>query len=161
VLVPRFLAAISHLLPSHELYRSQVADHRFYTVNDAARWNKLGLIKMTLRLAWIIWKETRGCDFDRRRPGLRRIKARSIDGGTNDLARQPRQYGADFNVSSAEGEVERFQKLEARRVLRPDGRFCFTVNDRSAGQGLSGWRQGLRTLSGACSTGQLAELARC
>ncbi len=41
----------------HGLYRSQVADHRFYIVNDATRWNKFGLIKMAVRLAWIIWKE--------------------------------------------------------------------------------------------------------
>lgn len=38
-------------------YRSQVPEHRFYTVNDATRWDKLGLIKMALRLAWIIWTE--------------------------------------------------------------------------------------------------------
>jgi len=41
----------------HELYRAQVAGQRFYTVNDATRWNKVGLIKMALKLAWIIWKE--------------------------------------------------------------------------------------------------------
>jgi UDP-N-acetylglucosamine:LPS N-acetylglucosamine transferase len=38
-------------------YRCQVAGRRFYTVNDATRWNKFGLIRMTLRLAWIICKE--------------------------------------------------------------------------------------------------------
>lgn len=38
-------------------YRSQVASHRFYTINDATRWNKLGLISMALKLAWIIRKE--------------------------------------------------------------------------------------------------------
>jgi UDP-N-acetylglucosamine:LPS N-acetylglucosamine transferase len=38
-------------------YRCQVTGHRFYTVNDATRWNKFGLIRMTLKLAWIIWKE--------------------------------------------------------------------------------------------------------
>ena len=32
-------------------------EHRFYSINDATRWNKFGLIVMTLRLAWIIWKE--------------------------------------------------------------------------------------------------------
>jgi UDP-N-acetylglucosamine:LPS N-acetylglucosamine transferase len=41
----------------HESYRSQVLEHRFYSINDATRWNKFGLIVMTLRLAWIIWKE--------------------------------------------------------------------------------------------------------
>jgi UDP-N-acetylglucosamine:LPS N-acetylglucosamine transferase len=38
-------------------YGSQVPGHKFYTVNDATRWNKLGLIKMALKLAWIHWKE--------------------------------------------------------------------------------------------------------
>jgi hypothetical protein len=41
----------------HDHYRSQVAGHRFYSVNDATRWNKFGLIMMALRLAWIIWTE--------------------------------------------------------------------------------------------------------
>lgn len=41
----------------HELYRPQVADHRFYAVNDATRWNKLGLVRMALKLAWIILRE--------------------------------------------------------------------------------------------------------
>jgi UDP-N-acetylglucosamine:LPS N-acetylglucosamine transferase len=40
-----------------ESYRAQVGDHRFYTVNDATRWNKLGLIRLILRLAWIVAKE--------------------------------------------------------------------------------------------------------
>ncbi len=38
-------------------YGCQVNGHRFYTINDATRWNKFGLIQMTLKLAWIIWKE--------------------------------------------------------------------------------------------------------
>jgi UDP-N-acetylglucosamine:LPS N-acetylglucosamine transferase len=40
-----------------ESYRSQVPENRFYCVNDATRWNKLGLILLALRLAWIIVKE--------------------------------------------------------------------------------------------------------
>jgi len=40
-----------------ESYRSQVPENRFYCVNDATRWNKLGLIQMALRLAWIVAKE--------------------------------------------------------------------------------------------------------
>ena len=35
-------------------YRSQVPARRFYTVHDATRWNKLGLLRMGLKLAWII-----------------------------------------------------------------------------------------------------------
>jgi len=41
----------------HELYRAQVVGHQFYTVNDATRWNKFGLVKMALKLGWIIWKQ--------------------------------------------------------------------------------------------------------
>lgn len=40
-----------------ESYRSQVPGSRFYSVNDATRWNKPALIMLALRLAWIIVKE--------------------------------------------------------------------------------------------------------
>ena len=41
----------------HDSYRSQVSNHKFYVINDASRWNKLGLVEATARLAWIIWNE--------------------------------------------------------------------------------------------------------
>jgi UDP-N-acetylglucosamine:LPS N-acetylglucosamine transferase len=37
--------------------RSQVPENRFYLVNDANRWNKLRLITLAVRVAWIIGKE--------------------------------------------------------------------------------------------------------
>jgi UDP-N-acetylglucosamine:LPS N-acetylglucosamine transferase len=40
-----------------ESYRSQVPENRFYAVNDATRWDKLALLRLALRLAWIIAKE--------------------------------------------------------------------------------------------------------
>jgi UDP-N-acetylglucosamine:LPS N-acetylglucosamine transferase len=40
-----------------ESYRSQVPESRFYAVNDATRWNKLALLRLAFRLAWIIGKE--------------------------------------------------------------------------------------------------------
>jgi UDP-N-acetylglucosamine:LPS N-acetylglucosamine transferase len=40
-----------------ESYRSQVPENKFYTVKDATRWNKVGLIVLALQLAWIIVKE--------------------------------------------------------------------------------------------------------
>jgi len=40
-----------------ETYRDQVADHKFYVINDATRWNKAGLAMLALRLTSIIWKE--------------------------------------------------------------------------------------------------------
>ena len=41
----------------HDSYRAQVPNHKFYVVNDANRWNKLGLVKAACRLAWIVWNE--------------------------------------------------------------------------------------------------------
>lgn len=38
-------------------YRSQVSENRFYLVNDANRWNRLGLVMLAIRLTWIIGKE--------------------------------------------------------------------------------------------------------
>jgi UDP-N-acetylglucosamine:LPS N-acetylglucosamine transferase len=40
-----------------ESYRSEVPNNRFYSVSDATRWSKLGLIVLALQLAWIIAKE--------------------------------------------------------------------------------------------------------
>jgi UDP-N-acetylglucosamine:LPS N-acetylglucosamine transferase len=54
---PAFVKCDVTFVTVHESYRSQVAGHRFYTVNDATRWNKVGLITMTLKLASILWKE--------------------------------------------------------------------------------------------------------
>lgn len=41
----------------HESYRAQVPGHKFYLVNDANRWTKLGLLKAARRLAWIVYQE--------------------------------------------------------------------------------------------------------
>jgi UDP-N-acetylglucosamine:LPS N-acetylglucosamine transferase len=41
-------------------YRSQVPKNKFYTVHDATRWNKFGLLVLALNLAWIIVKERPG-----------------------------------------------------------------------------------------------------
>ena len=40
-----------------ESYRNEVPGNRFYCVNDANRWNKLGLIVLAFRVARIIVKE--------------------------------------------------------------------------------------------------------
>src|SRR3954453_22341622 len=42
---------------THESYRSQVKDHKFWTVNDFNLSDKLGLVKTAAQLAWIIWAE--------------------------------------------------------------------------------------------------------
>lgn len=38
----------------NEGYRTDVADRPFFVINDATRWDKVGLVKMGLRLAWIM-----------------------------------------------------------------------------------------------------------
>lgn len=40
-----------------EGYRSEVGPARFYVVPDANRWNKVGLIRMAMKLAWILIRE--------------------------------------------------------------------------------------------------------
>lgn len=40
-----------------ESYRSQVEGHQFYTVRDANRWNRLGLVRMAIRVAGILLRE--------------------------------------------------------------------------------------------------------
>ncbi len=39
-----------------QAYRSDVSDHKFYSVTDATRWDKIGLLKAAVRLVWINWK---------------------------------------------------------------------------------------------------------
>jgi UDP-N-acetylglucosamine:LPS N-acetylglucosamine transferase len=41
-------------------YRTDVPGQRFRTVNDATRWDKVGLIRMALKLAWIMATERPG-----------------------------------------------------------------------------------------------------
>jgi UDP-N-acetylglucosamine:LPS N-acetylglucosamine transferase len=38
-------------------YRADVGDAPFYVVNDATRWNKLGLLRLALRMTWIVLRE--------------------------------------------------------------------------------------------------------
>jgi len=40
-----------------EASREEVAPARFYKVNDATRWSKLGLIKLAFRMLWIVLRE--------------------------------------------------------------------------------------------------------
>jgi hypothetical protein len=55
--IPAFAECDVTFVTVLESYRPQVASQRFYRVNDATRWNKIGLIWMTLQLTWIIWWE--------------------------------------------------------------------------------------------------------
>lgn len=38
-------------------YASDVSDGKFYTINDATRWNRIGLIEVAIRVGMIIRKE--------------------------------------------------------------------------------------------------------
>lgn len=40
-----------------ESYRTQVPGSRFYCVNDATRWNKVALVMLAMRMAWIVLRE--------------------------------------------------------------------------------------------------------
>jgi hypothetical protein len=37
--------------------RAEIGSARFYVVNDATRWNKWGLIKLAVRISWIMLRE--------------------------------------------------------------------------------------------------------
>ncbi|RMH27972.1 MAG: UDP-N-acetylglucosamine--LPS N-acetylglucosamine transferase [Planctomycetota bacterium] len=37
-----------------EAYRADVADADFRVINDATRWNKIGLVRMALKIGWIL-----------------------------------------------------------------------------------------------------------
>ena len=40
-----------------EAYRNQVGEDRFYVIPDATQWNKIGLVKLALRIVWILLRE--------------------------------------------------------------------------------------------------------
>jgi UDP-N-acetylglucosamine:LPS N-acetylglucosamine transferase len=56
-LAPAFVMCDVAFVTVNGSYRSQVPGHRFYCINDATRWNKMGLIGVAIKLASIIWKE--------------------------------------------------------------------------------------------------------
>ena len=52
-------------------YRSQVPENRFYSVHDATRWNKLGLLILACNL---IWSNTRPTTSSPGSGSLRRLR---------------------------------------------------------------------------------------
>ena len=56
-LTPAFASCEVVYVTVHPSYRVQVKGNRFYSVPDATRWQKFGLIRMFFWLAWIILKE--------------------------------------------------------------------------------------------------------
>jgi hypothetical protein len=55
--VPAFADCDVAFVTVNEAYRGQVAQHRFHAVNDATRWNKLGLLRLLVQLAMIVLRE--------------------------------------------------------------------------------------------------------
>jgi len=55
--IPAFASADIVYVTVLKSYRSQVPENKFYTVNDATRWNKLAWIMLGAKLVWIMAKE--------------------------------------------------------------------------------------------------------
>ena len=56
-LAPAFAGCKVVYVTVHQSYRAQVQGHIFYAIPDATRWGKVKLIRVLLRLAWIMLKE--------------------------------------------------------------------------------------------------------
>jgi UDP-N-acetylglucosamine:LPS N-acetylglucosamine transferase len=56
-LAPAFEGCDLAFATVNHAYRDQVNDRRFYSIPDATRWNKAGLLRMAMRIAWILLKE--------------------------------------------------------------------------------------------------------
>ena len=55
--MPAFEGADVAFVTVNRAYRSEVPGHRFYTVNDATRWNKIAVAMMALRVLLILMRE--------------------------------------------------------------------------------------------------------
>lgn len=54
---PAFAGCRVAYVTVRESYRADIGDAPLYVINDATRWNKLGLAKMAFRLAWVLLRE--------------------------------------------------------------------------------------------------------
>ena len=71
----------------HDSYRNQVAEHNFYVVNDANRWDKIGLLRAGAQACLDnLDREARYRDFYWRGAGLFCTSAWTTDGRANHLA---------------------------------------------------------------------------
>ena len=55
--MPAFEGADVAFVTVNRAYRSEVPGHRFYTVKDATRWNKIAVAMMALRVLLILMRE--------------------------------------------------------------------------------------------------------
>ncbi len=53
-LMPAFEGHQVTFVTVNPVYRTDVPSFKFYSINDATSWNKLGLVIMALRLLWIV-----------------------------------------------------------------------------------------------------------
>lgn len=56
-MMPAFVGSRVAYVTTLPSLRSQVDGAKFYVVEDASLWNKLGLVKMAAKLAWILLRE--------------------------------------------------------------------------------------------------------
>jgi UDP-N-acetylglucosamine:LPS N-acetylglucosamine transferase len=56
-LAPAFAGQDVAYLTTDSGYRAEVGPARFYTVNDASRWNKFALVRCALRILWVLVRE--------------------------------------------------------------------------------------------------------
>lgn len=54
---PAFEGADVAFVTVDRAYRADVPGHRFHTVVDATRWNKVALVRMAVKIAWILVRE--------------------------------------------------------------------------------------------------------
>jgi hypothetical protein len=54
---PAFSGAEVVYVTVDRAYRDDIGSARFHVVNDATRWNKLGLLRMALRMGWLVLRE--------------------------------------------------------------------------------------------------------
>lgn len=56
-LVPAFAGHEVVYVTINEVYKTDVPGEKIYIVNDATRWDRLGSLKLALRILWIVLKE--------------------------------------------------------------------------------------------------------
>jgi hypothetical protein len=40
----------------NEAYKADVPGRNFYAINDATRWDKIGLLQLAIKLVWVFWR---------------------------------------------------------------------------------------------------------
>ena len=56
-LVPAFSGHEVVYVTIHDVYKTDVPGEKIYIVNDATRWDRIGSLKLALRILWIVLRE--------------------------------------------------------------------------------------------------------